>query len=177
MNSTSPHPPSLLHRLFGPAPEEHRAQLARDERLALLEGQWAALRRGQAILEYAVDGTIVDANENYLAMLGYAVADVKGQHHSLLVDPALRGTDEYRAFWDRMARGDIESTVARRIGKGGKVVWMRVTCTPVPGTDGRPARVVEMAVDVTAERERLAEVTSELKVRTEIMNITSIVSE
>jgi PAS domain-containing protein len=63
-----------------------------DARLAAdLRGQIAAIHRSQAVIEFQLDGTILDANANFLGAMGYSIDEVRGRHHSLFVDPEQRG--------------------------------------------------------------------------------------
>ena len=41
-------------------------------------GQVAAIRRSQAVIEFNMDGTIIDVNDNFLSALGYSIDEVKG---------------------------------------------------------------------------------------------------
>lgn len=116
-----------------------------------MRGQLAAINRVQAVIEFGLDGTILNANQNFLDVMGYSLDEIKGRHHSIFVDPAYRSTQEYRLFWDRLARGDFEAGQYKRIGKGGKEVWIQSSYNPILGADGRPFKVVKYATDVTAE--------------------------
>ena len=44
---------------------------------AHIQAIYAALSRVQAIIEFELDGTIIDANENFLNTLGYTLDEVK----------------------------------------------------------------------------------------------------
>ncbi|WP_139017280.1 PAS domain S-box protein, partial [Bradyrhizobium sp. STM 3809] len=85
-----------------------------------LQAQVAAMNRSQAVITFGLDGTILDANENFLNALGYTLAEIKGHHHSMFVDPAYRQSHEYRMFWDKLGRGEFDAGQYKRIGKGGK---------------------------------------------------------
>lgn len=67
----------------------------------------SALDRSQAIIEFELDGTIVTANENFLKAMGYALAEVRGKHHSMFVEPAYAASPEYKDFWARLNRGEF----------------------------------------------------------------------
>ena len=84
-----------------------------DERRALdeMRGLVAAINKSQAIIEFGLDGTILTANDNFLQALGYTLAEIQGKHHSLFVEPALRDSAEYRAFWAKLARGEYDAAV------------------------------------------------------------------
>jgi methyl-accepting chemotaxis protein len=119
---------------------------------ALLEdfrGQVDAIRKSQAVIEFSLDGTILDANDNFLNVMGYTQAEVRGQHHSLFVDPAEKNTPEYRTFWDQLARGEAFTRQFKRIAKGGCEVFIQASYCPVLDTQGKPMKVVKYATDIT----------------------------
>ena len=92
--------------------------------LAVLRGQVAAIAKSQALIEFGLDGDIVTANENFLAAVGYTLEEIKGKHHSMLVDPAYAASPAYRQFWDKLARGEYDAGQYRRFGKNGREVWL-----------------------------------------------------
>jgi methyl-accepting chemotaxis protein len=120
-------------------------------RNADLSGQIAAINKAQAVIEFSMDGKIVTANENFLNTLGYTLAEIKGQHHQMFVEPAARQSPEYRMFWDKLGRGEYDTGQYKRIGKGGKEVWIQASYNPIMGPDGKPFKVVKYATDVTAQ--------------------------
>src|SRR4051794_19239708 len=83
-----------------------------------------AISESQAVIEFNMDGTIVTANENFLKTLGYSLTDIKGKHHSMFVEESERGTAAYREFWANLNRGEYQAAEYKRIGKGGKEVWI-----------------------------------------------------
>ncbi|WP_370154869.1 PAS domain S-box protein, partial [Ferrovibrio sp.] len=89
-----------------------------------MQGQIAAINRAQAVIEFALDGTILHANENFLKTMGYTLDEVKGRHHSLFAEPAQAQSAEYKAFWDKLRRGEYDAGQYRRLGKGGREVWI-----------------------------------------------------
>jgi methyl-accepting chemotaxis protein len=119
--------------------------------LAESQGQLAAINRAQAVIEFDLKGTVASANENFLNVMGYRLEEIKGQHHSMFVEPAYRSSDEYRRFWEKLARGDYESAQYKRIGKGGKELWIQGSYNPILDANGQPYKVVKYATDVTAQ--------------------------
>jgi methyl-accepting chemotaxis protein len=115
------------------------------------EGQIAAIGKSQAVIEFAMDGTILDANDNFLHALGYTLGEIKGRHHSMFVDIGERDGDAYRAFWAKLQRGEYESAEFRRIGKGGREVWIQASYNPILDLNGKPFKVVKFASDVTPQ--------------------------
>jgi methyl-accepting chemotaxis protein len=113
------------------------------------EGQLSAIRKSQGVIEFSLDGKVLDANDNFLNLLGYSLPEIKGQHHSMFVDPAYRTTTEYRMFWEKLGRGEFDAAQYKRIGKGGKEVWIQASYNPIMDMNGKPFKVVKYATDVT----------------------------
>ena len=113
------------------------------------EGRLAAISKAQAVIEFTLDGTILTANDNFLNTVGYRADEICGQHHSLFVDPAYRATAEYRAFWEKLGRGEFDAGQYKRIGKGGREVWIQASYNPIYDPDGKPFKVVKYATNVT----------------------------
>ncbi|WP_051987452.1 methyl-accepting chemotaxis protein [Bosea sp. UNC402CLCol] len=118
--------------------------------LADLEGQRAAIDKAQAVIAFDLTGKILHANENFLTVLGYALPEIAGQHHRMFVDPTERESSAYKAFWERLGRGEYDAGQYRRIGKGGKEVWIQASYNPILDAQGRPYKVVKFATDITA---------------------------
>jgi methyl-accepting chemotaxis protein len=115
-------------------------------------GQVAAIGRSQAVIEFALDGTIITANEIFLNALGYTLDEIKGKHHNIFVEPAFRSSPEYQQFWENLRRGQFQRAEYKRIGKGGKEVWIQATYTPIMDTKGKPFKVVKYATDITEQK-------------------------
>jgi methyl-accepting chemotaxis protein len=111
-----------------------------------------ALNQSQAIIEFKLDGTIITANENFLKAMGYTLSEVKGKHHSMFVEPAYKASAEYKQFWEKLNRGEFQSAQYKRVGKGGKEVWIEASYNPILDRRGRPYKVVKFATDVSAEK-------------------------
>lgn len=116
---------------------------------ALAEGQVAALNRSQAVISFDLQGNVIDANENFLAVLGYRRQDVVGKHHRMFMDPADTAKPEYAAFWRALGEGTFQSGEFRRIGNGGKEIYIQASYNPILDASGKPFRVVKFASDVT----------------------------
>ncbi|TRX73576.1 PAS domain-containing protein [Pseudomonas mangiferae] len=119
-------------------------------RLADLLAERDALGRSTAILEYAPDGTLLDANPLALQLLGYAPGEVRGQHHRLFCDAGDAASADYRRFWDALKAGESRRGTFRRQAKGGRTLWLEACYEPVRDAQGRVTKVLEQARDVTA---------------------------
>jgi len=116
------------------------------------EGQLNAVSKAQAVIEFKLDGTILDANENFLKTMGYTLEEIRGKHHSMFVDPQQRDTAEYRQFWEKLGRGDYDSGEYRRIGKSGAEVWIQASYNPILDLNGKAFKVVKYATDITQQK-------------------------
>ncbi|WP_296570925.1 PAS domain-containing methyl-accepting chemotaxis protein [Phreatobacter sp.] len=126
-------------------------------RSADIEGQLAAIHKAQAVIEFDLDGKIITANENFLGAVGYGLDEIRGRHHSLFVAPAEAHSNEYKAFWASLARGEFQAAQYKRIAKGGREIWIQATYNPILDMNGKPFKVVKFATDITAmikEQER-----------------------
>jgi methyl-accepting chemotaxis protein len=130
----------------------------------------AAIKRSQAVIEFTMDGVVLDANENFLKTLGYDITDIRGHYHSMFCDAVYVESEEYKQFWAKLRRGEYDAGEYRRIGKGGRDVYIVASYNPVMDQNGKPYKVIKFATNVTESR-------AELQARTDIMNMTSIVSE
>jgi methyl-accepting chemotaxis protein len=136
-----------------------------EQRLATanFEGQIEAISKAQAVIEFNTDGTIIDANENFLKTLGYRLDEIKGRHHGMFVEDSYRNSHEYRAFWEKLARGEYDAGQYKRIGKGGREIWIQASYNPILDLNGKPCKVVKYATDITDQRrvaERVKEISS-----------------
>ena len=109
-----------------------------------------AIDRVQAVIEFEPDGKIITANENFLSVMGYALQDIVGRHHSMFVEPAQRDSSEYELFWARLRRKEFIQQKFKRIGRDGRVVWIQGSYNPLMDPDGNVYRVVKFATDITA---------------------------
>jgi methyl-accepting chemotaxis protein len=117
----------------------------------------AALDKVQAIIEFELDGTIITANENFLSAMGYSLEEIQDKHHSMFVEPAFAASPEYADFWRKLNRGEFFTGEYRRLGKGGKEVWIDASYNPIVGRDGKPYKVVKFAIDITARKKAIVE--------------------
>ena len=122
-----------------------------------------AIERSQAVIEFELDGTIVRANDNFLNTLGYTLDEIKGRHHRIFVPEAEAASDEYRRFWQALNRGEFQAAEYKRIGKGGKEVWIQATYNPLFDAAGHPFRVIKFATDVTAQKMTSADFSGQIQ--------------
>jgi methyl-accepting chemotaxis protein len=133
------------------------ASKAKSDALHALGATVEALNHSQAVIEFRMDGTIVTANENFLHVLGYQFDEIAGKHHSMFVPAQDRDSGDYRRFWEALNRGEFQGGEFKRLGKGGKEIWIQATYNPIRGSDGKPVKVIKFATDVTARKLRDAD--------------------
>lgn len=113
--------------------------------------QVAAIRRSQAVIEFTVDGIIIDANQNFLTAMGYNLEEIRGQHHRIFVEPEYEQTQEYAAFWETLRRGEYRAGQYKRLGKNGKEVWIEGSYNPIMDANGKVSKVVKFATDISSQ--------------------------
>lgn len=132
--------------------------------VAEMEAIIAAIHRSQAVIEFNLDGTIITANDNFLKTLGYGLSEIQGRHHSLFVESDYGASGDYREFWRRLNAGEFFADKFKRLGKGGKEVWIQASYNPVLDKTGKPIKVIKFASDITqVELERAAAETARKK--------------
>lgn len=140
------------------------------ERTADTASQLAALNKVQAVAEFDLEGRFLAANDIFQHTFGYALAELKGRHHSMLLDPAERDSPEYAQLWDKLRRSEHVVARGHRLGKAGGGVWIQSVFSTVTDVDGRPYKIVKYAVDVTRQHqqeEQLRELSQRLLVAQE----------
>ena len=128
-----------------------------------LHAKLDTLSKSQAVIEFNIDGTIVTANENFLKTLGYKLDEIQGKHHSMFVEPAYKESAEYRSFWEALGKGQFQAAEYKRLGKGGRPVWIQASYNPLIGRNGKPYKVVKFATDITAAKVRSADYEGQIK--------------
>nr|WP_172691234.1 PAS domain-containing methyl-accepting chemotaxis protein [Agrobacterium radiobacter]ASK48861.1 chemotaxis protein [Agrobacterium radiobacter] len=116
----------------------------------------AALSKSQAMIEFDLTGRILTANDNFCRALGYELSEIIGKHHSMFVEPDFVKSADYKAFWAKLAAGHFDQQQYKRIGKGGREVWIEASYNPV-FRRGKPVKVVKIATDITDRKLKAAE--------------------
>lgn len=135
---------------------------SRQYQFADYEGQLAAISRSQAVIEFNMDGTIITANPNFCATVGYTLDEIRGRHHSMFVDPTYAKSAEYKNFWERLNKGEHFVAEYQRFGKGGKEIWISASYNPILDMNGRPFKMVKYATDITARKLKYADYEGQL---------------
>jgi two-component system, sensor histidine kinase and response regulator len=126
-------------------------------------GMMSAVSRAQSIIEFDLSGKILNANENFLQVIGYSADEIVGRHHSMLCDPADVQSSAYQKFWSQLRQGQFAEGVFKRIAKSGQEVWIQATYNPIFDADRRVLKVVKFSYDVTAQKVKSNEADGKLK--------------
>jgi methyl-accepting chemotaxis protein len=137
---------------------------ARKLRDADARGQIEAIGKSQAVIHFNLDGSIITANENFLQTLGYRLEEIQGRHHSMFVEEKERSSAAYQQFWNDLRRGEYKAAQYKRIGKGGKEVWIQASYNPIFDLNGQPFKVVKFATDITRKTVLQQEIDRDLSV-------------
>ncbi|MBY0354095.1 MAG: PAS domain-containing protein [Rickettsiales bacterium] len=106
-----------------------------------LRNQIQAVHRSNAVIEFTLDGIIVSANQNFMSTVGYSAEEIIGKHHSMFVEPDMKNSSEYAQFWQKLKSGEFFSAEYKRVGKGGKVIWLQASYNPIKDSAGVPYKV------------------------------------
>jgi len=138
--------------------------------LAAYEGQLDAISKAMGVISFEMDGTIIDVNQNFLDVVGYSKDEVVGKHHRMFAETELANSAEYREFWAKLNRGEFDTGEYKRIGKGGKVVYLQASYNPIIDINGKPVRVIKYASNITEQKELQIVIEGVLAGTSEVMN-------
>lgn len=130
-----------------------------------VEGQLAAINKSQAAIMFDMDGTILDANENFLQAMGYSLDEIKGRHHRMFCEQEFLASETYGEFWAALNRGEYQSGQFKRVGKGGREIWIEASYNPILDPNGRPVKVVKFATDLSKRKAEFAKLADDFETR------------
>ena len=122
-----------------------------------------AIDKSQGTIEFNMDGTVITANDNFLNVMGYSLQEAKGQHHRVFCEPSYANSPDYKAFWEKLNRGEFDSGEYKRIGKGGKEIWIQATYNPILDLNGKVFKVIKFATDITEKKEMEVKIKTVMK--------------
>lgn len=134
-------------------------------------GQLDAISKIQGVIEFDLKGNILAVNDNFAAVTGYSKEEIVGQHHSMFAEADLKASNEYKAFWDKLGRGESDNGVYKRIGKGGKEIWLQASYNPIYGLDGKAFKVVKYATDITVFKLKEADSSGQLEALDKVLGV------
>jgi len=117
------------------------------------EGQINAIAKAQGVIECTPSGEVLNANDIFLKLMGYALEDVRGKNYSMFVDADVRATSSYQGFWPAMQRGESKQGEYRKVARDGREVWVQGVYNPILDAEGKPSKVVAYLNDITKQRQ------------------------
>ncbi|WP_422359607.1 PAS domain S-box protein [Reichenbachiella sp.] len=127
-------------------------------------GQIEAVKKAQAVIEFNLDGTIIDANENFLNAVGYKLSEIKGKHHKIFCDAEFSSSNAYKEFWASLNRGEYTNGEFERYDKNGNSLWLQANYNPIMDLNGNPFKVVKYATNITAQKQAMHELRRVIRV-------------
>lgn len=119
------------------------------EKSNIQEGILAALNRSSAIISFELDGTIIEANNNFLSTTGYKLSDIQGQHHRIFCPDEIANSRQYANFWQQLNHGSFVQGLFERRDSQGNVLWLEASYNPIKDANGTLIRIIKFATDVT----------------------------
>ena len=140
------------------------------------QAAWDAICRSQAVIEFDPRGIILWANNSFLATMGYALADLEGRHHRIFCEPGYADTAAYADFWRKLGRGEFDAGEYKRVGKGGRAIWLQATYNPVFRADGSVERILKIATDTTPAHQLRMELRNTVDGLSDIVNSIGLIA-
>jgi methyl-accepting chemotaxis protein len=109
-----------------------------------------SIKEHVAVIEFTPDGTIIDANQNFLVVAGYSLDEVVGQHHRVMCQTEYANSAEYKDFWPSLKGGQPQMGTFERRNKIGDTVWLEATYIPI-SVDAKVTKILKIASDVTSK--------------------------
>ncbi|MBA6133105.1 MULTISPECIES: PAS domain-containing methyl-accepting chemotaxis protein [Pseudomonas] len=117
--------------------------------LADAQAKLAAISRSMAMIEFAPDGTILDANDRFCQAMGYSAEELRGKHHRLFCAPDYAQSAEYQQLWHELGQGKAISGTFERVDKAGREVWLEASYMPVLDAQRQVSSVIKVASDIS----------------------------
>ena len=132
-------------------------------------GQLAAISKVMGTIEFTLGGKIISVNSNFAAVTGYTAEEIIGQHHSMFVTPEYKASNEYRVFWEKLARGEFDQGQYKRVGKGGKEIWLEASYNPIFDDAGNAFKIVKYATDITQSKAQSSDFLGQISAINKVM--------
>lgn len=149
-----------------------------DKKLRLdFKEQLDSFKRSSIIVEYSIDGIILDANDNFLEMMEYNLEEIVGQTHTIFVSDKYKYAKDYLAIWRKLAQGQFHTGEIRRQTKKGREVWFQGSFNPILDLNGKPYKIIEFIIDMTERKnaeKRILAAKDELQIKES--NLTALIN-
>lgn len=115
------------------------------------QGVLQAINRTMLLISFTPDGNILNANDNFLQLMGYTLSQIVGKPHAILCTSQWRDSEDYPRHWLRLQNGEFILGCFERVDIHGRSVWLDASYNPVLDDEGRVIKVVKIAHNVTQQ--------------------------
>jgi methyl-accepting chemotaxis protein len=113
-----------------------------------------AIQKNMAIAQFDLDGKIIDANANFLHLMGHTKKTLIGKYHSIFVDERYKNGQGYKDFWYALCQGNSVSSEFRRLRSDNKEIWIQAVYCPVKSSGGKVISIVKIATEISSAKEK-----------------------
>ena len=107
-------------------------------------------------------GKILEANDKFCEISGYARQELIGKDHRLL-NSGFHPKSFWVDMWAKVAKGQIWHQEVCNRSKSGDLYWVDSTIVPLVGAHGKITRYLSVRVDITARKQKEVELKERLK--------------
>jgi PAS domain S-box-containing protein len=145
-----------------------------------LQNRINAINQSALVVEFDINGVILDANPLFLNKVGYTLEELKNSHHKILVCKDVNYEKDFAFFWQEFKSGKIASGEFKRKSKTDEIIWLHASYNPVYDKTGNVYKVIKIGYDITEmknQRSEIDNVTLKLNQQVAALNRAAIVSE
>ena len=132
--------------------ELQATQEASAQKEAKMAGLINAIDAATYAIEYDLSGKILKVNHFVEQLLNHTTEEIIGTFHRDYIDSSDAEWDDYDKFWNDLRKGKIKHRISRKNGVTG-MLWLNETYTPIYNRDGYIDRILNIAFDITEQKE------------------------
>ncbi|MCU0439715.1 MAG: PAS domain S-box protein [Raineya sp.] len=147
------------------------------QRVIDYQGQVEALRRSSLVIEFDLQGFIIDANNAILNLFKYDKEDLINKHYNTLMLLEEFEDDNYKVRWRQLKGGKYESGEYEYKAQDNEKIWLSGSFNPIFDLNGNTTKILMLADDITKRKEterQIQEVQQKTKVQQE--NLTALIN-
>ncbi len=114
-----------------------------------LSGIIEAINKSSSTIEFCTNGFIIDANDNFLKLMGYKLREITGKHHSIFIDQQDSNSKAYEKFWEDLKSGKSKDGQYLMLDKNGEELWFNSTYNPIFDSTGKLVKILSISNDIT----------------------------
>ncbi|MFW6352097.1 MAG: GAF domain-containing protein, partial [Bacteroidota bacterium] len=113
-----------------------------------MEGILNALDASSYVIEYDLDGKIINISDSYLELLKLSKNQVLGTKHADNMELTDEQKNNYQNFWNQIKNGATKSQESK-INIQGQIYWLAETYTPIRDDKGNVFKIFKIANNIT----------------------------